>query len=166
MSVLPNTPPPESADPGPNGDAVGQAREFGVPRRFGVGTLLLITAMYAVLFAVLRAMQVPPVGFVLIGVFFGAVGLGQMLLFKGQRPRRASVLVGACAYPCLFLAAELYHSGQPGLDLLFAMALAGMISGAVYGYLAGLLIAGVFLVNEKLKQICQNLRGRGDDATP
>ena len=40
---------------------------------------------------------------VLVTLFFSAVGLGQMLLFKGQRPRRASVIVGACVFPCMFL---------------------------------------------------------------
>ena len=30
-----------------------------------------------------------------VAVFFGVVGLGQMLLFKGGRPRRASMIAGA-----------------------------------------------------------------------
>ena len=71
-------------------------REAGVPRQFGVGMLLVVTAVYAVLFAILRASKAPPSSFVVVGLFPFLIGLGQMLLFKGQRPRRASMIVGAC----------------------------------------------------------------------
>ena len=83
--------------------------EAGVPHRFGVGTLLLISTMYAVLFAVWRFIEGPPTVLVWVALFFFAVGLGQMLLFKGQRPRRASVIVGACVVPCMFLGYIVYE---------------------------------------------------------
>jgi hypothetical protein len=58
--------------------------EAGVPNRFGVGTLLVISTMYAVLFAVWRFIQGSPVVLVLVTLFFSAIGLGQMLLYHGQ----------------------------------------------------------------------------------
>ena len=57
-------------------------REVDVWYRFGIGTLLIITTMYAVLFAVLRAFRVSPLAFVVVALFFTAVGLGQKILFK------------------------------------------------------------------------------------
>jgi hypothetical protein len=51
--------------------------------------------MFAVLFAILRAFEASPLNYFGVGLFLFAVGLGQMLLFKGQRPRKASVVVGA-----------------------------------------------------------------------
>jgi hypothetical protein len=128
--------------------------EAGVPRRFGVGILLVITSMYTVLFAVLRALGVPPIEFILVALFFTAVGLGQMLLYQGKRPRRASVMAGAgCGVGLCVLGAALGHD-----HLRFAPfdPIGGAIAGAVYGYPAGVLIAGVFLLIEKVRR----LRGR------
>ena len=86
--------------------------EAGVPRRFGVGILLVITTMFAVLFAIMQMLKLPPLAFAEIAGFFGAVGLGQMLLFKGERPRRASVIVGACFLPFLIFGAIVFECVQ------------------------------------------------------
>ena len=69
--------------------------EAGFPRRFGIGTLLVVTTMFGVLFAGLQALGCPPIVFFLALLFFTAVGLGQAFLFGGKHPRRASVIVGA-----------------------------------------------------------------------
>jgi hypothetical protein len=138
------------------------SRQAGVPRRFGVGTLLLITAMYAVLFSFLRLCDSPPEAFLLIAIFFTGVGLGQMLLFKGRNPRRASWLVGACLLPCMMVGVELYNSFRPpgghlsGPEPLPAFCCCSVISGAIYGYLAGLLIAGVFLVAGGMRRVTES----------
>ncbi len=50
--------------------------------------------MFAVLFAVLRSLNVPAREFAYIALFFLGVGAGQALLFHGQRPRRASIVTG------------------------------------------------------------------------
>jgi hypothetical protein len=100
----PTNPPPDSAESRPSGAVSKLAQqEAGAPRRFGVSVLLVITAMYAVLFGLLQAMGAPAPVFFFVALFFTAIGLGQMFLFKGKRPRRASVLVGACFFPCLVL---------------------------------------------------------------
>jgi hypothetical protein len=159
MSVFPNTPPPPKPpeSEGPSAGVPRQTHEAGVPRRFGVGTLLIITTAYAVLFAVMRALEFPPAAFVLVSLFFTAVGLGQMLLFKGRQPRKASVIVGACLYPPLFLGTIILESGAghryhlpPDLGIGVCCSIP---SGAMAGYLAGILIAGVFLVVEKVRSI-------------
>ncbi|MGO8751196.1 MAG: alpha/beta fold hydrolase [Thermoguttaceae bacterium] len=134
------------------------AREAGAPRQFGVGILMVITAMYAVLFSVLQAFGWPPIAFGVIGglvaLFFTAIGLGQMLLFQGKRPRRASVIVGGCLYPSLVFGGLAFMSvveREP--SLFFGGVCVGIVSipiGAALGYLAGLLIAGVFLVIDML----------------
>ncbi len=146
------------------GDVV--RHEAGVPRRFGVGILLVITTMFAVLFAIMQMLRLPPLAFAGIAVFFGAVGLGQMLLFKGERPRRASVIVGACFFPCLVFGTIDFESVGSRWVFPFDLCMGMFCSipvGALYGYLAGVLIAGVFLVIDKL----ENRRGRskGTDET-
>jgi hypothetical protein len=132
--------------------------EAGVPHRFGVGTLLLISTMYAVLFAVWRFIEGPPMVLVWVALFFFAVGLGQMLLFKGQRPRRASIIVGACVYPCMLLGCLAYEQLATGrrpffpVNILFALFYCIPV-GALFGYVAGLLIAAHFLLIDKLKSL-------------
>jgi hypothetical protein len=128
-------------------------REVGAPRQFGIGTLLVITTMYAVLFAVMS--RCAPVDFFVTALFFTTVGLGQMLLFKGKRPRRASIIVGACYLPCAFIV-ELVRDQTL---LLFADSIAGFVwflmfvpvAGAGCGHMVGLLIAGVVLGIGKLR---------------
>ena len=70
--------------------------------QFGIGTLLVVTTMYAVLFAILRACNAPPLTFVAVTLFFTAVGFGQRFLFEGRRPGQASMIVGACYFVGLY----------------------------------------------------------------
>jgi hypothetical protein len=128
--------------------------EAGVPRRFGIGTMLIITTMYAVLFAVMQTLRLPLEGFVLVSLFFTAIGFGQMLLFKGRRPRRASIIVGACAYPCLAVGSVGFVQRNLDYQSFFFFLFPGLVcfipTGAIMGYLAGMLIAAVFLLIDKL----------------
>jgi len=138
--------------------------EAGVPRRFGVGTLLLITTMFAVLFAVLRALGVPALVFAGIALFFMAVGLGQMLLFKGERPRRASITTGAflgAGFPVFCWALHCALGPRFAVSSHPLDSVVGAFGGAFYGYLAGILIAGVFLMIDKLKRVRDKFKGRG-----
>jgi len=128
----------------------------GVPRRYGVGTLLLITAMYAVLFSVLRCLQVPLGTFLLIVAFFTLVGLGQMFFFKGREPQAAAALVGIFFWPLAVLAnlgLTLFGRSpfpswldHPGLMLLW------IVLGGMAGSFAGAVILAVFTVAAMIKR--------------
>ena len=73
-------------------------KQMGVPRRFGVGVMLVIMTMYAMLFAALK--DTDAVFFVVAAVFVTIIGLSQAILFKGHDPRKASVITGmALRYP-------------------------------------------------------------------
>lgn len=131
-------------------DGSGSSGQFGVPRRFGVGTLLTITAIFAALFGMLSALGAHPIEFGGVTLFFVAVALGQAVLFKGKRPREASLLVGGCLLPLvLFVEAVVtffahgYAAPVAGMACSLPV-LAGV--GALLGYLAGGVIAGVLLV--------------------
>lgn len=138
---------------------------MGVPRQFGVGTLLVITAMYALLFGLLRAFSCPTFGFVLVASFVTAVGLGQMLLFKGKEPRDASLLVGACffgvmygvVFPLLSFLPSAGALNSPGIPIKFSGWPVGIISrsieGAVWGLVVGWIISRVFWIIDRLKGI-------------
>jgi hypothetical protein len=139
---------PAPAEPQPS------RREAGVPRRFGIGVLLVITTMYAVLFGAMRACDCEPFIFALIAVFFTAVGAGQVIVFRGRRPRWASVVAGAATYPILLIWGAVHEAlvyGAPDVppDLCASM-ICGTATGAILGYIAGVLIAGVFLFIDRL----------------
>ncbi len=139
-----------------------------VPRRFGVGTLLLFTTMYALLFGLTQAAGVPPLVPISFAVFFTLVGLGQMLLFRGKKPRLASFVVGG-AISCLFALGNglmwLFH-GAP-LDVcsalgMFFILLLAFLEGGLLGYVAGCLLAGVFLLLKPFEK----RREQADEAGP
>jgi len=119
----------------------------GVPRRFGMGILMLMMTMFAVLFAVMQLLGAPADVFIIVAVLFAGVGLGQMLLFGGKYPRAASIWVGACLYPVEVFADLLYRGDNSGQ--LICMLVTSPVDGAGFGYLAGGLTAGVFLLLEK-----------------
>jgi hypothetical protein len=131
-------------------------REAGVPRRFGVGKLLLITAFFAVVFAVLRCLNAPWLLFVGVAGFVTIIGLSQAILYSGRRPRRASVVTGAVLgglVPAVGFLVLLF-SERPHLAMddlaggAFFVAVGTLIYAVIgggLGYMAGCLIAGMFL---------------------
>ncbi len=133
--------------------------DFGVPRRFGIGTMLVVTAMYAVLFAVLRAIGLSPLDFGVIVLFFTAVGLGQAILFGGKRPRVASRIVGASFSLSVGLVRFFHHEMTSGVSIPLPLhylcigILFSLFFGLLWGYVAGVLISGVFLMLDKLGRL-------------
>lgn len=135
---------------GPRG-ARWDSRAAGVPRRFGMAVLMLITTMYAVLFAVMQLLDARPEVFIVVAVLATGVGLGQMLLFGGRYPRAASVWVGACLFPVevlVLIIYTFYFSPSTEEPLMCCFLLLSPILGAGFGYLMGGLTAGVFLLIE------------------
>ncbi len=137
-------------------------KQTGVPRRFGVGVMLVIMTMYAMLFAALK--NTDAVFFVLAAVFVTIIGLSQAILFKGHDPRKASVITGMALgilFPVLASVVVLISGIIDGkaataliaalFPLLFGVLVGGGL-GAIAGYLAGLLIAGVFLLFNKVQR--------------
>jgi MFS family permease len=155
--TLPEAEPPRSDRPW---DARWDTPAAGVPRRFGMGILMLLMTLSAVLFSVLRTVGAGVEVFVVISTMFAAVALGQIVLFGGRYPRAASIWVGACFFPlqaialCLWMLFETgYRSSQSPaqLFLLFGMLLLISIPiGAAFGYLSGGLVGGVFLILDSL----------------
>ena len=161
---------------GRKADGVGggsRRREAGVPRQFGIGILMVMVTMYAVLFAVMRALRFPPTLFFIVALFFTVVGLGQMFLYKGQRPRRASAMVGIWFMWCLAGITLIIEGVKSGFSLAYSgqlvlgFAFLGFLYGAICGYVAGLLIAGVFVLIDALakrrggSETAEPIKGRG-----
>ena len=143
----------------------------GVPRRFGMGPLMVMVTMYAVLFAALKGLApafdglaAPSSLFIIVGVLVSGVGLGQMVLFGGRYPRAASIWVGVFLFPVLLLAVGL-AGGDLSPDGMTCIIVVAPFLGALFGYLAGGLSAGVFLVLEYVEKRRAE-RQSGDDTEP
>ncbi len=122
----------------------------GVPRRFSLGALMVIVTVYSFLFGLLSSLGVSPTVFGSVAILFTGVGVAQMLLFGGKRPRDASYLAGAILCPSLLLGALLIHgrfdqAGPNTLQILAGMAYVSIV-GVALGYMAGCATAGIFLV--------------------
>ena len=127
---------------------------FGVPRRFGIGTLLVVTAAYGALLAMLRAMDWHRGTIAAFLGFISLVGLSQMLLFRARQPRKASIVAGAVCFPIAqlffflpFAVRDWDHAGTELLLLLYST-----LFGAAAGYLAGGVVAGVFLIMDAVER--------------
>ncbi len=123
---------------------------IGVPRRFGLGILMLMMTLFAILFAAMQVLGASPEIFIIVAVLVVGVGLGQAVLYGGKYPRAASIWVGACLLPAEILVLIVHpaaEKGSPG-EMAFLLILSPLL-GAGLGYLAGGLTAGVFLLIDK-----------------
>jgi len=125
----------------------------GVPRRFGVSTALVLTTLYAALFTVLRLANATVGTFIATTVFFTGVGLAQMLLYRGQNPRSASIIAGAILLPVVavvMVVADVPGSGlREPLGFVVVSIVFFVPFGMILGYAAGCLTASVFLVKDR-----------------
>ncbi len=143
-----------------------------VPRRFGVGALMLLSVTFALLFGTMRSLDVPPVWFIGVGVLLTAVVLGQIVLFGGTRPRDASMLAGAIVLPmevAAYMVFSAYFAGgaspRPAVFVFQFIAVTMVLCplGAVAGYFAGVVAAGGFLVVDGLKDWIGGESAAADD---
>ncbi|HUT10337.1 MAG TPA: hypothetical protein VMY42_07570 [Thermoguttaceae bacterium] len=128
------------------------SQPVGVPRRFGAGTALIITAMYAALFSLLSVLGEPPEVFGIVAIFCTGIGLSQMILFGGKLPRLASWLSGTILLPAILIGWELIQPASERLLFpvdVFSILTGTAVFGGIFGYLVGCLIASVFLVRER-----------------
>jgi hypothetical protein len=125
---------------------------YSVPRRFDLATIFVVTLAYSLLFGTMKAISFPPIASAIVGGFISIVGAAQAFLFGGKQPRTASIIAGALIYS-LALAAVWIASGPRiyGTSALLVSASFTIAGGAFLGYLAGVIIGGVFLVADKLR---------------
>jgi hypothetical protein len=130
------------------------AKVYSVPRRYDLATIFVISLAFGLLFAGMRAMRWPPEVALLTGLFVSFVGLAQAILFKGSRPRLASVLAGIVFWLGCALIMGVWTGGLYGLSLF------AIFQGTILGYFAGTLIGGVFLLADVLRRGLRKLHGR------
>ncbi|HEX6963617.1 MAG TPA: hypothetical protein VF175_17245 [Lacipirellula sp.] len=117
-----------------------------------MATVLVAMLGYAVLFAGMLLLDAGPGFMGVLASFFAFIAVAQAIAIRWNNPREASILGGA-----LFWAAWMVWSLSRfwwGLDVcsLGAGAFCGAALGMIFGYMAGALVGGVFLVSHYLRQ--------------
>jgi hypothetical protein len=122
-------------------------KTYAVPKRFGIGTLLVVIVAFSIFSALLRASMLP--------AFETLVLLAFVLMIAGLQfvfhvaPRRASMIGGGC-FLLAFASFEWLTSAQTGrtpppAEIAFWAAIL-VIVGALFGYVTGSLIGMVFML--------------------
>jgi hypothetical protein len=119
---------------------------YCVPRRFGIGTIMIVTAAYGSLLAAMTYNGVPRIASAGVVVFVSAIGLGQVLLFRGKKPREASILTGVVTLNVMAIAYLIFGPRTPYLAAVVMSVFPILMVGSLLGYLGGGIVAGVFLV--------------------
>jgi putative addiction module component (TIGR02574 family) len=136
-----------------NQPAARRARLYSAPRRFDLATIFVVTLAYSLLFAFMSAMQFPPGASLVVGGFITLVGAGQALLFGGNRPRTASIMTGAGLALVASVAFWVFVAPDFMRQQYFAlMTLSYVFHGAILGYVAGVMVGGVFLVADAVRR--------------
>lgn len=159
---------PSSAEPRPSGPVAGTAvvdqvadprpgQEKLAPRQFSLSTLLVATALYALLFGLLRAGGASPVSVLAMTLFVTSIGLGQRFLFHGKRPHATSFIVGAC----FVLGLEAFHdTAGRGIVHGDSFSFPGdVMAGAFAGWLCGRYIAVGFAMGFSVLDQLKRLLG-------
>ncbi|MGA2060474.1 MAG: Clp protease N-terminal domain-containing protein [Thermoguttaceae bacterium] len=127
----------------------------GMPRKFSMAVLMMMVTLFAVMFSTLRWLDASPIYYGIFGVLVFGVTMGQMVLFGGKYPRAASIWTGAVLLPLEIGAINLFSNLIRDYHNIFAHLVTTIFYmiftipvGALFGYLAGGLTAGVVLLLE------------------
>jgi hypothetical protein len=123
-------------------------KAYGAPRVFDLFTLMSVTLAFGLLFSLMKALDASPEVFISVSLFVTLIAVSQMLFFGGNSPRLASLVGGSLAIVIIFLGLGVWY--QLAFEFSVGILCLGPL-GIPLGYLAGGLIAGVFLVADLLR---------------
>ena len=146
-------------------DTLG-SESYGAPRVFDLFTMLAITLAFALLFAFMKLIEpllqasLPQVALV-VSLFLTFTAMAQAVLWGGKKPRLASIAAG----PVVWLLTFLFVGMQaPGAFLTLTSVVGNVclsVLGFPVGYLAGGMVAGVFLLADVFRK--RFLSGNADE---
>jgi hypothetical protein len=138
----------------------GATDVYSVPRRFGLGTLFVVTLAFALFVTGMKFLQAHSALTLGAVGFFAVVGGLQMAFDRS--PRQASMIAGGLLVPSTVLV--LWITGDEGLlpwsagsgflpvlELAFSLARLS-VAGAAAGYAVGILVGSVFMLSAALRR--------------
>ena len=128
------------------------AKVYSAPRRFDLATIFAVTTAYSLLLAAMKGLNFPPITCSMVAGFIALIACAQALLFRGLKPRKASVFAGSAIYSAgIFCECFLDPGFRPGSWLIVTV-IYGVVFGGVLGYVGGVVVGGVFLVADVLRK--------------
>jgi hypothetical protein len=124
---------------------------YSAPRRFDLATIFVVTAAYSLLFGIMTALGASPVLKIMFGGLVTIVAVAQALFLKVANPRGVSIVAGAIAHTFISLVVWFVDPDVFFRSLFLTVFINGAFGGIVLGYLAGVMVGGVFLVADKLR---------------
>lgn len=124
---------------------------YAVRRKLDLASLLVFTAGYGLLFALMSVYRLDAQYFPMVAGFFTSIGLSQALLFGGKAPRIASCLAGTLYSVLIALIFLITFSPVLIVKDVVLIIVFVSILGMSIGYYSGACIAGVLLVIDKLR---------------
>ncbi len=123
---------------------------MGVPNKLPLGELILLVTLFAVLFRLLTLLGGEGEIVMFVATLAIGVSLGQAVLFDGERPRQASMIVGTFLCPVMALiygvASILGFGVRFGWPVIMSSVVFLTFVGPLLGYFAGLFVAGWFFL--------------------
>ncbi len=133
-----------------------QNQPYQVPRRFGIRTMLIVITGFGLMLSFVKWAHIPPVVVIFYASFVVVIG-GAQIVFE-RSPRLGSMFAGALFLPLLKLAAFVFDNGLEPINsgpftglLAEGRLLYSVVFGALYGYLSGTMLAGLYLVADKMQ---------------
>ena len=140
---------------------------YSVPRRFDLSTIFVVTLAYSLLFGAMSAMSFPPAASISIGGFITLIAASQALLFRGKRPRTASLIVGSLIFVGAALAMWIAGGQRIYPPAAFVITSGYTVAtGMMLGYLSGTIVGGIFLIADKCRKRFSRNRDVRADGNP
>jgi hypothetical protein len=126
---------------------------YSAPRRFDLATIFVVTAAFSILFGAMSAIgYFGPITEVIVGLLIAVVAAAQAYYQHTANPRGVSIVSGAIALSIMLVVLQIAQPrllAEPGFVVVVIYGLCG---GAISGYLAGVLVGGVFLVADIVRR--------------
>jgi hypothetical protein len=131
--------------------------QVGMPRQFGIGTMLVLTTLFALLFGILKTYNAHLIEFVVVSSFVAGILACQALLFRGKNPRLASIVGGVIMYALICAVLLWFYSRSAGhsffflaqYEAIFWSVVSSLFVGGPLGYVVGCFVAAIFLVRKE-----------------
>ena len=125
---------------------------YHATRRFDLATIFVAMGVYSVLLAAMSMLQFQAAAQIYLGIFVLVVGIGQAVLEPYYDARRSSILVGAGFHTlCSLVLWYFFVRSDFIITFIGIVLMNGVLCGAAMGYMAGVLVGGVYLLADVLR---------------
>jgi hypothetical protein len=133
-------------------DPTNTSELYSAPKRFDLATIFVMTAAYSLVLGFMALFQeFGPVTKAAVVIFITIVGVCQAFYQNIANPRGVSIVTGAIAQTVILIILGATHNWFY-TPVFVVVVIYGIVAGAIFGYFAGTIVGGVFLVADMLRK--------------